>query len=1572
MGEIKSKMGGGQKQDMISSTSTQHSSPTRPDTRRSRDGRPSQSGRGQDNPSGQGRETTAALEDEDDDEEEENGEPQDPYASERAALGESGDNGVTMEAIHNKNRLQAKMMGLQGEALRLTYAIDHINSWPAEWQQKREDLKRAVRAHSSQLQFAVKRAERALLAKIEEGGRDADHRFMRAAELGKQRLRDSLRNVLHEVNVLKGLRELGMDAEVNTMCAFLLARSVGMEEVGLDMPTVELEGLGQKESEIHDIVARSFGDLVFSERRTDVFKPEPVDFSQIPVENFVSKVSIDEQSVIKGISAEATETEPSNVTIEVSAATTPDGDTPSPEEAPVTGERRPRKRSTADKRRHMTDLGLDTPGVREYLAQFQTARETFRARRREILQQGQLGRVSAASSARAGDSSEWGLDAFRARLRSSSREGGRIQSVDRGHPQLVPTGVPVSEIPALMRRRGSAPVMRSSSMSRLTTVGQTAGPLPAAASKYLSTGIVGKPPPSPVTEEGGSASASREGTSDADFYHSLVSPQLPRRQAPRERRHSIEAVQSLEDISIPAAAELLTQGETSESGAGWVSSRPIRRAISSGADKRAKIEILRETWHRRKEILIQNEGFVTSDSPGSPRQGSPVTGSPRQGSESADSPRQISSPPVSPGAGQEPQQDAREKKAARKVLQQEATGLSSQHQLQHEIRAKETAGLVSRLAEISHSPAASSYGAMYSSHGGPAAHLVNTVKISIPEVNERTSPIPEPLKTSTLTAVETDTEFKFGFESSKSDVTAVPLEHEGIDSMATDESVTTSQEPLPVAGQHDREDHQEEEDEKITTDTFVVPLPASSTEKVATDTFTFPSSATSSEATPIATETTETIQESPPKTTQEVPTNPTPAAPTYFFKSRLTGLPVGGTAASRIEVTEPAKPTYFFKSRLTGLPVGGPVTATPKTTSSAVKSTTASTTTADVRSSSKTMNSTVTFSTPIPTTAPVTPKLIPESEVLSTKEAGLAESSRTSSFIPSSAKITSVDIDQPPAKSTPCVRSSYMTNEAAEVALPIASSRYTNNTTIPTTSSVTAPVSNTFSDRKFAAIGDSVDVPDKSTSVPSTSVLKENSSSFDKSKSTVETITAADSSAATSSTTAEPARKPWFRSRLTGLPVGGPTEPTVNAPVSTAPPTSVPFFKSRLTGQPVGRVTTSEVNKPDSSTPISYGSVTATHSETLVSTATTTTRYPTRYSTESMFGSKEGEITNTTTSSQKDNSASTATSSSANSGSVKRELPPLRSAPAFSYTRRYNMSSSSSSHSPSAVTSSEDSTREPNLTQGGEKITSYGGKLTSTAPLATGLTTSNNYSAASAYRYGNTFSQRDVGTPQTVSRYGSGEFSEPQKLYGFSEDGRGTAGGIGLTAGSGEAAAFHLHKLDYPRAHLPDVIPETTIELTPAKEISIRAPETKEEVTTRAYVASTSEASKSTTAADIRGSPGAAKTNEEVKKSLGYDVDSEISRGISITDAIRRSSSPLTARFSPATARRAGVPEPLDLQIGATARSPTGVVGSKEVPSPRSPIPSPSSPTPAERGIKGRLKEIARKKKERWRHLTIH
>ncbi|GFS03774.1 hypothetical protein ElyMa_001157900 [Elysia marginata] len=1565
--EIKSKMGDGQLRDPESPISTQPSPSTRPAARSSsREGRTPGSRRAV---SGQSRETISSQALDDDEEEDEELQwPQDPFASERAAPSGGGDNDFTLEAIHNRNRLQAKVMGLQGEALRLTYAIDHINSWPAEWQQKREDLKRAVRAHSSQLQFVVKRAERALLAKIEEAGREADHRFMRAAEVGKQRLRDSLRNVLHEVNVLKGVRELGMDAEVNTMCTLLLGRSVGMEEVALDMPAVALEGLGRKESDIHDMVTKSFGDLVFSDRRTDVFKPEPIDFSNIPVEDFANKSITDEKTA-------------SNVTIEVSVTSPTEAG--SPEEGP--GERRSRKRSTADKRRHMTDLGLDSPDVREYLAQFQTARETFRARRREILQQGQLGRVSAASPARGAESGEWGLDAVRARLRSSSREGGRILSLDRGHPQIVPTGVSLSEIPSLMRRRGSAPISRSSSMSRLTTEGQTPGPPSAIASKYLSTGVVGKPPPSPVREEPASPHEKMsKSTSDADFYHPLLAPQVQPRHVSRERRHSLDAVPALESMSIPAAAELLTQGETTEGG-----SRPIRRAISNAADKRAKIEILRETWQRRKEILIQNEGFVTLDSKGSPRQGSESTESPKQESSPPTSPKPVQATGVLVGDSKRPEIKTVSLSADsdKDVTQHESSILDSTD------LASQTANLDSTLVR-SRTPLTSTVpGAMsiasYTSHGGPAAHLVNTVKISIPEVNERASP------TADLINIKTSSAPSVSRQDNKDSARAEEVKSTQAYAEASGEKDTTSQASLSTVTMPSGSEETEDAIEEVKTDTFIVSLPVSVTQ-------------TSAPSASIETATTTTTEESLSKPTS-------PAAPTYFFKSRLTGLPVGGSGASVAASSAPPKPTHFFTSRITGLPVGGPVVATTSTTtspsshaltktSSMTPTTYAATTAGKAEQPSKissagtpkrtAMASDPDRSSPKPILSVVTSAITaadPDTSVSTLPMSPVVTLPSTAATNSAGVPLQTVPPFEPDASVTVSSRYARRTNSTASNINRDVSSSDTQITT--TTAATGTKLSTTGSSPHDVAVESS----DMAIQKPATT------SRYTTGTSKIKPI---DTGTTTSQETSKITTMPFFKSRLTGLPVGVST-PVSSASVSsnmsttTSAPIQTSFFKSRLTGEPIGRVTSSETKHQGSSstsTTIPRSGISTT-SEAQGSSAPTSTRYSSRYSTDSRHKPREtvdvasliaamykGNEPNTVdtkthvstteqgrtvdtgviTYASSVTTTTTTSSDTEDKGKVKRELPPLRSAPTSSYTRRYNISSSSSpSQSTTATTSSESMTREE---------LSKAAELKSKSPS----TYSSVYQQApSAYSvYGSSRFARDAPVYYTGSTNQGGNFEESQTVFGLSEINGGAVQGTSVATASSDVSTFHPHKLDYPRAHLPDVIPETTLKLTTTEEIAIRPSEIKEEVPVKASAELTENLSKVNTGAEVYDiSPGAAKTSQEVKKSFGFDVDSEISRGISITDAIRRSSSPLMARHSPSTARRSGVPEPLDLQAGAVARSSTKV-GETETetssPGTKSPLASPSSPNPAERGIKGRLKEIARKKKERWRHLTIH
>ncbi|GFO15780.1 hypothetical protein PoB_004228500 [Plakobranchus ocellatus] len=1494
----------------------------------------------------------------DEEEEEEGGGPLDPFASERAAPGEGSDQS-TLDAIHNRNRLQAKMMGLQGEALRLTYAIDHINSWPEEWQQKREDLKRAVRAQSSQLQFAVKRAERALLARIDDGGRSADHRFLMAAEVSKQKLRDSLRNVLQEVNVLKGVKELGTDMEVNSMCAVLLGRSVGMEEVALDMPSVTLEGLAKKDNEMHEMMAKNFGNLIFSEERTKVFKPEPVDFSQLPVEDFVSKALTDETATFIGSISQSVAMSIKSEAEESSDITSPTAEDSQEGSSGAGSERRSRKRSTADKRRHMTDLGLDSPDVREYLAQFQSARETFRARRKEILQQGQLGRVSAASPARAAEAGLGGLEAVRARLRSTSREGGRIQSLDRSL-QPVQMGAQFSEVPRLMTRRGSAPIQRSSSLSRLHSSGLGVTLLPSKTSKHLTSASAGKPPPSPVREE----SLTTKDSVPEPLASTLIMQQGPFFETPR--RHSFDAIPSLEELSTSTAAELLTQGDAGAGGAGCVSSRPIRRAISSGADKRAKIEILRETWHRRKEVLIQNDGFMTPESRSD-------SASPRVGS-----PKQVSSPPISPKAGQgeEPHGDTD------KSAPSEAKPSTYHHENSPVVVGRPTdPDPQPQREEVTHATIApaSSFTSMYSSHGAPSAHLLDTVKIPIPEVSERTSPTPETMKAIERTIV---------WEQPKTEVITTTIEPGKVITMETTDSITASEalsvskdvQPSASKQTDGSESHVEE---VISTDSTVMPHTSSD------------SAAESTTANP----------EPEAKTT---------AAPRYFFKSRLTGLPVGGTATTCAQLT-PTKPTYFFTSRITGLPVGGPKPSSSTSTTTSPTAAAAATPKTTYLESSTTSQSAVSLST---SPASGTEGKAGANNIISSSAVQTAADTRKNLPAPvSAAKSTTVSSPQIREQSADSVSITTTqripraegdvtpTTEAVSTATHgMTPAIYTAETAAHDTSPLlfksrltsmpaggTSSVSDTSTTSRTTATSyfksKLSDEPVKGAGLATLTTSSSAPTTFSKARLSEQSVEGTSSTATSTSTVTTTS---FFKSRLT-------REPEAGTATATSSTTATPFFRSRLTGQTIGGTTTStSTTSPDAKT--SSGA-----------SSTTSSGYSSRYNLESrykpresvdvaslisaMYKGNEKQIISPTKASTTDKPATasaasdlvqtTVTAASSNTGTIQRELPPLRSAPTTSYTRRYNMSPSTQapitttsqrSIGPSGVSEIQRESSTSSVHQDLRSSSSPGGTTyLAAAPFAKDTSSLRHKDTIEVvttevyHRVPKLLHSGSPGTAQIVAQYHTSSditvagptdtfklaSSSTQREH-LAEDGQASV--AALVPGSAvppQSQRRMDQKLDYPRAHLPDVIPETTLKVqhTSEEDISVQAFESKPEIMKSAS-----------------SSAAAVKTNEQFKKAYGFETDSEISLGISITEAIRKSGSPQPPR---ASSKQAGIPEPLDLQ-GATAASPTGGASSPGRGQSRSPVPPPSSSQSGDKGIKGRLKEIARKKKERWRHFTIH
>ncbi|KAK0065717.1 serine-rich adhesin for platelets [Biomphalaria pfeifferi] len=487
--------------------------------------------------------------------------------SDRSSVTSKGTSASALEAIRNMSRIQTKIMNLQGEALRVTYAIDHVNQCMIDWHQNREDLRKTVQRRAAQYQFFIKRLEHQLITQID--SKAADDTFYAESDKSKSELRKNLKNILYEVSVLKSIQERGMDEEINTLSASILGKSVGMNEVSMKKLHYEMNVPTRS---IEEIVNESFGKINLLSESTSVFSPEIIDFTDIAMGSTSEEGATHEQTKV-------------NIDERLEMFTEED----------VEENRRSKRRSNEKRsRRHNTDLGLNSTEVQDYLAQFQTARETFRNRRREILLQGQMAREDASPV----------RNEVRPRPRSSSRNG-RVQSLDRS---AMPITRGRSSLPGLQTTRANvATVLETGSTGVYTaSMRPTDISLPSPVIEEASI------PSSPVRSLVKQISDPRHYRPDISSPSSDIAAPILENQVLGEggthssRRHS-------SDQLSPLLSPLMQQGRNSVDLLDRTS-RPIRRALSAAGDRKSKMEFLRENWQRRKELLIQNEGFVSPES----------------------------------------------------------------------------------------------------------------------------------------------------------------------------------------------------------------------------------------------------------------------------------------------------------------------------------------------------------------------------------------------------------------------------------------------------------------------------------------------------------------------------------------------------------------------------------------------------------------------------------------------------------------------------------------------------------------------------------------------------------------------------------------------------------------------------------------------------------------------------------------------------------------------------------------------------------------------------------------------
>lgn len=480
------------------------------------------------------------------------------------------------EAVNNMSRLQGKLMSLQGEALKVTYAIDRINQHTSNWRQHKHDLKLEVQRRSQEFQQAAKRMERQILNQID--SKAMEDRMHAELDRGKATLRSNLKNILHEISVVKSVNELGRYSEINQLSAALLGPSVGMKELVIEMINNQLD---IPTKSIEEMVSVGFGNIVLNQEQKQVYTPELRNFVDIPLNQITPENST--QEIVEGSGGQVCGGEV--------------GDATASEKTRGRSISRRKLAKQTGSKRYTSDLGLGSSKVTEYLQEFQNARESFRTRRQEILKKGQLTRED--------------FSPIRADGRQRSRPNlshTRVQSLDRPNEHYAT----VSKSEAVI-----SPLAKQNNQQQTKATAETGEENPEKMKRPDDLGM-----PSPILEEISTPNSPKKAGAEeripARFpSNTPLSPHSLREALEinallenRQRRTSFGS-NSSHSSSFDSTPPL---SPTSENRTFGSSSRSLRKAISSTGDMRSKMEFLRENWQKRKEILIQSQGFVTSES----------------------------------------------------------------------------------------------------------------------------------------------------------------------------------------------------------------------------------------------------------------------------------------------------------------------------------------------------------------------------------------------------------------------------------------------------------------------------------------------------------------------------------------------------------------------------------------------------------------------------------------------------------------------------------------------------------------------------------------------------------------------------------------------------------------------------------------------------------------------------------------------------------------------------------------------------------------------------------------------
>ncbi|KAL8612146.1 hypothetical protein ACOMHN_021959 [Nucella lapillus] len=500
--------------------------------------------------------------------------------------------------------LQHKLNSLQSASLQVTYSLETVNMAEANWHQRKQDLRRDVQRRSAQLQFFIKRQERLLLAALD--AKKTDDSFNSAAEQARGDLRANLKSLMRETDVVRSVLDLATDSEIMSLSKLLLSSKVSQAPVNMETP--ELRFVVPEELALEDMVGRDFGCLTSTPISHSIFSPEDI-VHQLPEEpeEDDDAFSADTSNRVSSAASPTSSDRFDNSFEHVAFIDAEEEEEEEEGEEVVVEET---MEFIDGKMRVVSKRSYPSSKKQQYSsARGQTQRDSDRGSKDQT-SRGRATDTRRTVNSSASSVSTWKEMSESAKRQMSQKTGDKQTSNDKETDSQGDDSSQQNKMEKFQNLRESLKQQRRELLLN-TPLFPPEGP-PGMA--HLLRG------------EKRVQSLDRRASMREDLTRSL-SPSAPKRppepsiaapviHTPTDCKSLVGESKASSVSSDPGtvltaslmSTSLVSPGSSTSSSTD-TTSRPVRRAISAASDRASKMEYLRETWRKRKELLIQNEAY---------------------------------------------------------------------------------------------------------------------------------------------------------------------------------------------------------------------------------------------------------------------------------------------------------------------------------------------------------------------------------------------------------------------------------------------------------------------------------------------------------------------------------------------------------------------------------------------------------------------------------------------------------------------------------------------------------------------------------------------------------------------------------------------------------------------------------------------------------------------------------------------------------------------------------------------------------------------------------------------------